>query len=157
MVFWTILAVVAIVFMFVAVITKDKDYAWTALAISAVGFVVFGIASACASGVVITYHTKLIEMERDIVVLEIRYSEQAELVRDLASQYPIEEKLLKSFDPSILLKLPEIKSDTFLIEQIKILSGYKDRILRRKLMANGYQQDLDWHKHRWISFTLVTP
>ena len=43
-------------------------------------------------------------------------------------------------DPKILLKLPEIKSDTFLIENLKIYLSIQDDIYNKKIERNGVEK-----------------
>lgn len=138
-------------------LTTDIDdcWGWLAGALAAVGIIV--LFSLITTGFVISYQTSLVECRRDLAIVEERYKEQAKVILTTMKMYPMEEELLKNFDPTILLKLPEIKSNELLTKQIGTLVKIKDKIYEIQLKATGYMQSLDFHQRRWFSLTLVNP
>ena len=81
---------------------------------------VVGPATLAMTGVVIHYQTELVKVGRNLEIAKEQYETQLVTITSLAAKYPIEEELLRDLNPEILLNLPEIKSDIFLIAQINL-------------------------------------
>jgi hypothetical protein len=112
---------------------------------------------AITSCVILDYQTDLIRVDRDLIVVNERFTSIQKTIESYARKYPIEEPLLRSFNPEILLALPEIKSDSFLLSQINLAVNYQDEIFKLQLEKNKIKQALDWHKNRAVSPTLIYP
>lgn len=136
---------------------SNDDYAGGfAVAGVIVGLVTLLI-SLLVTGFVINHQTELIQVNRDIAVAEERFKEIQKTILSYAEKYPIEKDLLKSFNPGILLALPEIKSDSFLVSQIKMAVDYQNSAYELKMKKNSIKQALDFHSHRWFSPTFASP
>lgn len=138
-------------------IKKDMFDAFGWWIVSLFGGMGLLIGTGGATYAVIEYQTMLVRLDRNMVVANEQYVQQMEIVKHYAEQYPIEEKLLRDLQPDILLKLPEIKSDKFLIAQIEIACGYRDKLFKLEYQRNAYKQALDFHQRRWFSPTLASP
>jgi len=103
------------------------------------------------------YHTNLVRIREDIKVFEEKYEDQKTLIIQNVKEYPMEEGLMKNFDPAILLKLPEIKSNQLLMETINLTISIQDKIFEKKLEYNSLNQRLRFHSNRWLSATLMKP
>jgi hypothetical protein len=116
----------------------------------------------CVSIPLTTFNTlkinaNLARIEKDLPIVEKQYEAIVATIQTYARKYPIEEGLLRDLNPKILLKLPEIKSDTFLIEQINIAIEYQQRIYALQLEKNQIWAKAKVYSHRWFMPTLVKP
>jgi hypothetical protein len=96
-------------------------------------------------------------IDADIVVLQDRYNSQKVVIENAIAKYPLEQDVLKSFNPAILLSLPEIKSDTVISKQLELLLTIQDDIYTRQLRKNEVNMNLRVYSHRWFVPTLVKP
>lgn len=115
------------------------------------------IVSLVVSGIVISEKEDVIRIERDITVAEERFEGISKTILYYVGKYPAEGEVLKSFNPSVLLELPEIKSDSFLTSQINLAVKYQDEIYNLKTTLNMTKKNLGFHSYRWFSPTLASP
>ena len=155
---WISIAMFLLVLWLVFAISNwDDDWTYRIGIAAIICLIVVGITIIIGTGAVIHYQVKLVETERGLEVAKKQYKTQLATITSLASQYPIEEELLRDLKPEILLNLPEIKSDTFLIAQIELALKYKDNIYKFQYREIGYRRCLDFHQYRWFSCTLASP
>jgi hypothetical protein len=93
----------------------------------------------------------------DVIVLQDRYEAQKVVIENAIVKFPLEQDVLKSFNPTILLSLPEIKSDTVISKQLELLLTIQDDIYTRRLRRNEVNMTLRVYAHRWFVPTLVKP
>jgi len=113
--------------------------------------IIFGIFATVVSYRNISLKTTLVRISRDIEVSTQRFEAISSTLVEYAKEYPLEEELLKNFNPIILLKLPEIKSDEIVIEQINLAIEYQDKIFELQLLENEKKAKIDYYRH-WLFF-----
>ena len=95
---------------------------------------------------------------KNIVVYEEKYENIKNLVVERVSSYPLEEKLIKSFNPTILLSLPEIKSDKIVISIIEQLISIQNDIYKIRINSNGIQMYKDIViRYKWYIPAFIYP
>lgn len=146
-----------LIYLFCRVKNIDKDFIQGWLIVTLVVVLLTLAVSFFVTGTVISYKTELIRVSRDIIIAEERFEGIKKTILSYADKYPAEADLLKSFNPVVLLRLPEIKSDVFLVSQIQLAVEYQDSIYELKMDGNSYKESLDFHSYRWFSPTLVNP
>lgn len=155
---WLVIAVLAIVFMTV-IFKKIEDeigFYFLFILLSICSIIIL-IICVIATGSVLSYQASLIEVERNIVVAQEQFDAIKKTIETYSAKYPLEENLIRSFNPEILLSVPQIKSDSFLTSQISLAVECQNKIYELRMKGNGYKQALDFHKHRWFSPTLASP
>ncbi len=159
---WLTIPIVLLVMMIVAIRRKwggecyaDAVTGWAVGAgLAWLGIIIVG---ATATSIVIGQQKELIKARRDMVILVERYGAVETIIKAYASKYPMEEDLFKNINPLILLKLPEIKSDKFLMEQIKLAISYQTAVFNCRLWINDIKRRLEYHQERWFSPTFASP
>ena len=161
---WLILLVAVFLLLVVFPLVLDNHVAFDAEVIAmpaslicTVLSVLLIIVSVIVSFGVLSNNEMLQKLDDDIVVLQKRYDNQKLIVNDIVDKYPLEERMLKSFNPVILLALPEIKSDVVISEQLKLLLSIQDDIYQCELDKNKIRKGLRVCSNRWIVPTLVKP
>lgn len=109
------------------------------------------------SWVILHKNEQLQEYNEDIQVLIDRRDEQVQLISVYCKDYPLEKGIYENFNPQILLKLPEIKSDTFLIAQLNSVASLSTDVANTRMQLNGIRRSLRWYSHRWIIPSFVKP
>ncbi len=150
-----VVAVVVLALVCEKVFRMNTAGAVIACVISIVGGFILTVAYIAGTCSVLHYQTSLVMVDKDITFLEEKYERQVAAVREVIKTYPLEEALLKSFNPKILLKLPEIKSNGVLIAHLNVINYCLDNIYKHKLRKTGYQRKLDWYSHRWLTTSLI--
>ena len=115
------------------------------------------IVTGIQTSIVFAYKLDILKIKKDIKVAQEQYETQSAIIKDIVKEYPMEENLLKNFNPEILLTLPEIKSNELIASQIKIALQYKNNIYEYKYRVNRIERDLDFHKNKFFSFSLISP
>ena len=163
MIFW-ILSIVAILVYFVGKIILKRKRNWDEDWVTGVGFVslilILGtfVATCIVTGYSIYFIEESNKIQQDIKVLEERYGEQKEFVLASVAKYPLEEGLLKSFDPTILFTVPEIKSDKVVVESINTILSIQDVLYNKKMEANEVNKYLRIYRNYWIFIpTVIRP
>jgi len=106
----------------------------------------------------ISNNEEIQRLEDDIKVLDEKYDKQKSFIMSSLEKYPLEENLLKAFNPTILLKLPEIKSDIFLMKNIENVLAIQDHIYAKKISKNAVQKELRIYRNYRLYYpTLVKP
>lgn len=157
---WWIPSVICFLVALIIVRNGKKKHSDLASGWAVVGIVIVIltlIGSLIVSGSVIANQKRLVEVGRDIGIVEERFVAIQETIQAYASKYPIEKGLIKHFNPAILLNLPEIKSDTFLMSQIELAVKYQNSIYKFRLKANTIKRCLEFHQERWFSPTFASP
>jgi hypothetical protein len=79
-----------------------------------------------------------------------------EILKASTVDFPLEKDKLKSYSPSILLNMPEIKSNETLIQHVNILIGLRDKILAIQENIEEKKAFLLWHKYfgNWVYFRI---
>ena len=108
------------------------------------------IAPGLVTWTVLRYEAGIERIDRDIPIVADQYQGVEKIILYYASKYPIEEKLLTDLKPAILLKLPEIRGDEFLVRQIELAVAYKKRLYDLKLERNKKWAYLKAYSHRWF-------
>lgn len=129
------------------------------------GLFTFGVISLAVWLIVATIMTFVGQAEQEglvmandnLTVTRELYENVVAIINAKASEYPIEEELLKSFEPTILLSLPEIKSDQFLTSQIKIAVQYQAEVTRLKIEINSRRRWVRIQRKRWIVPIFIRP
>ena len=96
-------------------------------------------------------------LKEDISILEERFAEQKVFIMASIQKYPLEEDLLKNFNPNILLNLPEIKSDKVIMESMTLVLKIQDDIYQKKMDINKANKKLRIYSHRWFIPTIIKP
>lgn len=98
------------------------------------------------------------EIRDNGIIFQERYDNQKAFIISYSEKYPMEAKLFKSFNTSILLSLPEIKSDNLLLKSIEKILDIEDDIYNNKIKLNKFKKELRFYKeYRLWSFTLISP
>lgn len=137
--------------------SKDPKKAEPFSCLTCVTLVIVLIVSLIISGLVISHETRLDEAIGNLKVAEERFEEIQQTILIYTGKYPLEENLFKNFNPAILFKVPEIKSDEFLINQINLAVKHQNEIFNWKMRVNARKQALDFHGRRWFSPTFEAP
>jgi hypothetical protein len=159
MIFWAPAAILFSIFLFYSLAKKNSkkqninDLLVATVITSAIVFIV----SLIVSGIVISHKADLARIDKDITVAQERSSEIEAVILSYVEKYPLEEKLLKSFNPVVLLSLPNIKSDEFLRNQINLAVQLRDMKYQLELEKNKIEKNLDFHSNRWFSPTFASP
>ena len=109
------------------------------------------------TGFVISEKASLKEARRNVTIAEKRLQAVEQIINKKLEKYPMEKNLLNKFNPAILLRLPEIKSDSLLKETIKQMAECQQQIYHWELRISSLKQALDFHKSRWFSPTWASP
>lgn len=126
-------------------------------AIGGVSFVVTVLIAVAYTDAAITDKANLAMYQKDIAIHAERYESQKVMIMAEVAKYPLEAGLLEKFNPKILLSLPEIKSDTLIMEMINRLLEIENKIYETRLRITTTQRDLDAYKNRWFYPVLVSP
>ena len=106
----------------------------------------------------ITVDSCLEKNKKNIVIYEEKYENVKNLIIEKISSYPLEKGLIKSFNPKILLSLPEIKSDKIVISMIEQLISIQDDIYKIKVDSNEIQMYKDIAiKYKWYIPAFIYP
>ncbi len=157
MIFWIIVPILIVLIILAKRYSRvfpDPDM-FTFFLVIAIGLLV--PLTICCTASVLAGKTHLPRVAKDLIIAEASYAEVEKIVLDNMAKYPMESKMFESMDPAFLLKLPEIKSDAFLQNQITKLEAWKILIRDFKFERTSIEQRLDFHSHRWFSLTLATP
>jgi len=163
---WFLIWLILLGFMIWLGKTQKKTQKWDiysdgfsgmSLLVTVTGIILFITASFATIGN-ITINPSLERNEKNIVVYEEKYENIKNLVVERISSYPLEEKLIKSFNPKILLSLPEIKSDKIVISMIEQLISIQNDIYKIKIDSNEIQMRKDIViRYKWLIPAFVYP
>jgi hypothetical protein len=112
--------------------------------IAIVTLIICLIITFATSGNIAKYKTEITQHTRNKKVAEERFDAIKTTIASYSDKFPIEKDLLKSFQPSVLLMLPEIKSDKFLLEQINMAVSYQKTVYSKIECINSCKQGLEW-------------
>ena len=91
----------------------------------------------------------------NIEILEERYQQQKDFIMIYTEKYPMEEKMLSDFNPAVLLKLPEIKSDVLIVAAIDKILQIQDDIYKEKMYLNTVNKNLRFHKRYKFYYPII--
>ncbi len=87
--------------------------------------------------------------DRNIAIEQSKYEKAEIIVQKSLSAYPMEEKMYKDLSPNMLLKLPEIKSNTLLQSQISVMINCLEKICCEEKQKSRVMRDLDVYQN-WV-------
>jgi len=89
------------------------------------------------------------ECDRNVIIAQSQYETQIALLEDYIDKFPLETEMITKLEPALLLKLPEIKSNTLLLEICKQAVDIKNIEYEWKYSKSEYQKRLDVYQH-WM-------
>lgn len=89
-------------------------------------------------------------IDEKVAIYESLYNEKIEIVNEALNKYPMESEMYKKMNLSLLLKMPEIKSDILLKENIKIAIEAKNEIYKLRTKAIDIKKDLRIIRNYWF-------
>lgn len=102
-----------------------------------VGLIALGIKCVCIYMVFFSAPAYLEVNKLNTPIVEQKIKEYENIVRSELGQYPQYEKsVLASIDSSIILKYPELKANTTIIESFKSMIKYRDELYQLKMDRN---------------------